>query len=334
MIYFLYNVPASVQLEKSWFQKEIYANFETDISINKLISHLRKYIPDIELLNIANNNWFKYIDKYPIFNYTYGFGRLIDCIHPSYLLEASGNRYFGATPLGILLSSNKPHSNSLMKALGYLVPKEYLLVSEIKKEEAQILNSYFSSSSFLVLKPAYEESSLGLRLIENEPDNIFNTVNEVYANIKAPLLLQEYIDGEDVTIPIIGYEEAFLLPAVVLKHEKKSSQPFLFEAASKATKSGLKYESMDGYPEKIKKNIYKMAKDAFYITHQRDYARLDLRLSSNGQCYFLEMNSNPQLGLDKASFAVSASLINLEVGEIFRMILDNRIIPSGLFKSF
>jgi D-alanine-D-alanine ligase len=324
MIYFLYHIPSPETVSNSWLEREIYANFETEASISRLVNHFQQRVPDLVPLNIVNKSWVTEIGNHPVFNYTYAFGQLTESIFPSYLLETRGYRYFGAPPLGIWLSANKPHASSLMKASGYLVPKERLLVSEIEKKEAEDLCRYFAPAQFLVLKPAYEESSIGLRLIECEPDRIMETVNNVYHCLHAPLLLQEYIEGEDVTVPIIGCKEAICLPAVVLKRDKeKISGPFVFEADSKATKTDVRYTSMEGYPSEIRKTAHEMAKHAFRITHQRDYARLDFRLTTSGECYFLEINANPQLGLDKASFAVSSAAIHLEVCDVFDMIIHD-----------
>lgn len=72
-----------------------------------------------------------------------------------------------------------------------------------------------------------------------------------------------------------------------------------------------------------------MAVTAFRITGQRDYARLDCRVRPDGRCFFLEINTNPQLALGKASFAVSAAAAGMELGEVFRSIVDDEMPPWG-----
>lgn len=265
------------------------------------------------------------IGEQPVFNYTYAFGMLAQSILPCYHLEARGHRSYGASPLGIWLSAQKHYARALMHAAGYAVPNERLLVGEISRAEAEVLCRSFEPVSWLVLKPACEESSIALRLLACEPESIYQTVNTIYASLCAPLLLQEYIAGEDVTVPLIGRQAPGPLPAVVLKRERPEQEtPFVFAAGAKATKDGLHYESMQGYPHAIRQSVYAMAQQAFELTQQRDYARLDLRLTPEGVCTFLEMNANPQLGLDKASFAVSARALDLELCDVFEMIIHDR----------
>ncbi|MGH9928738.1 MAG: hypothetical protein ACREA9_05840 [Pyrinomonadaceae bacterium] len=72
-----------------------------------------------------------------------------------------------------------------------------------------------------------------------------------------------------------------------------------------------------------------MAITAFRLADLRDYARLDCRITDAGQCHFLEINANPQLGLDKASFAVSALAVGMEVGQVIRYMVTYEDLPYG-----
>jgi len=325
LLYFLYYVPASQPEHPGWLAAEIAANFETEASIGRLVEHCRQRVPELAPLNIDSRGWTMIIGEQPVFNYTYAFGTLAESILPSYHLEVRRQISYGAPPQGIWLSAHKHYARSLMQAAGYAVPDERLLVGEIERAEAEALCRSFEPASWLVLKPAYEESSIALRLLACEPESIYQTVNTIFHSLCAPLLLQEYIAGEDVTVPLIGRRAPGPLPAVVLKRERsEQGTPFVFAASAKATKDGLHYESMQGYPHAIRQSIYAMAQRAFELTEQRDYARLDLRLTPQGVCYFLEMNANPQLGLDKASFAVSARALELEVCDVFEMIIHDR----------
>lgn len=322
MIDFLCNIPTANLTYNNWFEQEIFANFETEETINKLLSHLRKRVPEINVVNVNDPDWQKQIGRFQVYNYTYGFGLLTESIQPSYFLETKGVNYFGVRPFGIFLSSNKPHASALMQALGYLVPKEKLVLANITKDEAKTFSTFFSESEYLVIKPAYEESSIGLRLIKNNPENIEKAFDEIYKDIKAPLIIQEYINGQDVTVPIIGRSEALIMPGLVLKRQNNHDKPFIFEANAKSSKAGLQYVAIKEFDFKTRVTIYKMALDAFRVTHQRDNARLDLRVTSDGKCYFLEMNANPQLALGKASFSVSAALVDLEMCDVFEMIVN------------
>ena len=250
-------------------------------------------------------------------NYTYGFGLLRDSVRPSLVLEGMGADYIGAHPNGLFLSANKPHMSALMAAVGFSVPAERLVAGDLTAGDAATLSKYFDTDC-LIVKPAYEESSLGISLIANGPEAIRTASAALRAAVDGPVVIQEYIDGLDVTVPIVGRHNVSCLPAVVLRHESLQTTPFVFDAELKATKADVHYEGIASWPVDVRRQLYDMALTAFRLAGLRDYARLDCRITNSGQCYFLEINANPQLGLGKASFAVSGAAIGMEVGEVIR----------------
>lgn len=322
MVVFLYNVPESNHISDNSTQSDVFANFETERSIAGLLDHFRRYVPDITGLNVNKPDWLDRLHGQKVFNYTYAFGLLSASTRPTFALESRRVDYIGAQPLGIYLSANKPHCSNLMAGLGFLCPQQHIICQPLSRIEAEYISRMFGSIGHLVLKPAYEESSVGLALVQNSPDNIRWAVVDLYDRLPGVQILQQYISGSDVTVPIIGRRSPHCLPAVVLSHEVTTIEPFVFDAKLKATKSALHYAPTSTWPDELRAELYRIAEAAFRFTDQRDYSRVDCRVTPDGRCYFIEVNANPQLGLGKASFAVSAGVAGLEVGQVFRAIVQ------------
>lgn len=328
-VIFLYNVlPRHTKISRK-NDVDIIANFETINTIQPLIEHLQTHVPDLSELSISTDGWKERIRGEKVFNYTYAFGLLNESAHPTFVLEASSAEYYGATPAGIYLSANKPHSARLMSSLGFLCPRQRIVSRPPSGSEAEEICGYFKKSEYLVLKPAYEESSVGLRLLVNDPRDVRSSVASLYRWMPGVYIIQEYIDGIDVTVPVIGRSAGRCLPAVALQHEEESSEPFIFDATLKASKAGLHYAPIDDWPRDQRETIYDMALSAFSITEQRDYSRLDCRVSPDGRCWFLEMNANPQLSLGKGSFAVSSGAVGLAVGQVVNSIINDQMPEYG-----
>jgi len=323
-------VPESRYTGDDSAQSDIFANFETEQSVAGLLNHFRRYVPEITGLNVNEPDWLEQLRGQRVFNYTYAFGLLSESTWPTFALESRRVDYIGAQPSGIYLSANKPHCSKLMTSLGFLCPQQHIICQPLSEVEAAHLSRLFGSSDHLVLKPAYEESSVGLVLVPNSPEDIRSTVLDLYDRLPGVQILQEYIDGSDVTIPIVGRQNPRCLPAVVLSHERATTEPFVFDAKLKATKSSVHYAPTTTWPDDLRAELYRMAEAAFRFTDQRDYSRVDCRVTPDGRCYFIEVNANPQLGLDKASFAVSAGVAGLEVGQVFRAIVQAGVGERGL----
>ena len=324
----LYDVPTTTPYSQRLIDLGIVANYETLATIKRLLDHIGRYLPDTRGVNAAEADWFQQIAADRVLNYTYGFGLLRDSVWPTLMLEAMGADYVGAQPDGLYLSANKPHMAALVAASGFDVPTECLIARDVTGHRAEDISKYFAAE-WLVIKPAYEESSLGLSVVQNEPAEIVSAVASLRKAVKGVLLAQEYIDGLDVTVPVIGRGSPSCLPAVVLQHDVKQTAPFVLDAERKATKSHVQYQSMATWSIDIRRQLYDMALTAFRLAHLRDYARLDCRITDAGQCYFLEINANPQLGLEKASFAVSAAQIGMEIGQVIRQMVSYEDLPYG-----
>ena len=184
-------------------------------------------------------------------------------------------------------------------------------------------------SEYVVVKPACEESSIGIFLTPNDPVSLGVKCNELLSTIEGPILVQEYIQGNDITIPMVGREEASCLPAVVLTHEKQSPELFIFDAATKARKEQVFYDDALKLGRKIVEKAYNMALASWQLGQLRDYARMDCRVTPSGELYFLEINANPQLGLGKASISVSANLIDLCLGQVVQFMMQKKGLPHG-----
>lgn len=158
------------------------------------------------------------------------------------MLEALRADYLGAPPEGLFLSANKPHVSELMSSLGFLCPGQHVVCEPLSRTAAEVICRKLEGCEHVVLKPAYEESSLGLNLVPNDPAALVSAVAMLYDFLPGTLLIQEYIDGLDVTVPVVGRTVPGCLPAVALQHNEPRKRPFVFTAELKATKASLHYE--------------------------------------------------------------------------------------------
>lgn len=304
---------------------EVAGNFESREDLESLCAEFEVHCGPVRVVNTAFPGWQdRLVSSDVIFNYTFGFELMHQGIQPTYVLESRGFDYRGATPIGLMLSANKPHATELMASCGFSHPTSVLVPPTRSLDDPDLL-APLAGSDLVVLKPAYEEASVGLRLLPNDIAEVAKAVRDLRPHIPGPFLVQQYIHGIDVTVPVIGLGEPYCLPALALhRRDADPTTPFVFDAIQKRAKRGLEYRPVDDWDPTVTAEIYRMAKAGFTLTGQRDYARLDCRVDSDGKCWFLEVTPNPEVRPGKGSFAVAARAADTTFAAVLALIVDRR----------
>lgn len=328
MVVLLHHIPRTPPTRRD-LDLGVRANFETEDGIAALLDCCRDTIPDVVGCNVADPDWPSRIDGRRVLNYTLGFGLLEESVRPTLVLEAIGADYRGSTPAGVYLSTNKPHASDLMAAAGFLRPRQDLVCGPLSPAGAGALCDGFDGCEHLVVKPAYEDSSVGLAVVVNDPQPVRETVTGLWHALGGVVLVQEYVPGLDVTVPVIGRSAPSCLPVVELRRDLPDDEPFVFDADRKHSKDRVHYAVPD-WPADLLTTVYDMALASVRLCGLRDYSRMDCRLTPDGRVLFLEVNANPQLGMAPASFGVSARAAGLDLGEVLAMVVADRPPPWGV----
>lgn len=159
----------------------------------------------------------------------------------------------------------------------------------------------------LMVKPNKEGSSKGIMDAnvvrnQNELEERIKVLNE---KIGGEVLVEEYIDGREFTVSVLGNENPEVLPIVEQKFD------FLPKGMNKIASYELKWFYEDSLknieeaydcPAKIDAELEKKLKDTSIAIYKflgvRDCARLDYRLDEKGDLYFLEINTLPGINPD------------------------------------
>jgi D-alanine-D-alanine ligase len=186
----------------------------------------------------------------------------------------------------------------------------------------------------LIVKPQSEDGSIGIdaAAVVTGVKELMERVEYVQNEFDSPALIEEYIEGREIYAAVIGsYEKTEVLPLVELDLSKLprgtpkiASRDVKFETDSKAyrlTKSTIA-EDLD---ESTVQKLSETALAAYRAVKLRDYGRIDMRLTSDGEVYVIEANPNPWLS-SKHEFAMAAKKSGRSytqlIGEIVDMALE------------
>jgi D-alanine-D-alanine ligase len=182
----------------------------------------------------------------------------------------------------------------------------------------------------LIVKPQLEDGSIGIdaEAVVSSVKELMERVEYVQNEFDSPALIEEYIEGREIYAAILGsYERTEVLPLVELDLSQLpkgtpriASRDVKFETDSRAyklTKSAIA-EDLD---EETTKKLSETAVAAYRAVKLRDYGRIDMRLTPEGEVYVIEANPNPWLS-SKHEFAMAAKKSGRSYTELIKAIVD------------
>src|ERR1700744_456636 len=182
----------------------------------------------------------------------------------------------------------------------------------------------------LIVKPTSEDGSIGIdaAAVVNSVKELMERVHYIQTEFDSPVVIEEYIEGREIYPAVLGsYEKAYPLPLVELDLSKLpkgmpriASQDVKFDKTTEAyklTKSAI-VEDID---EEIAAKLNEIAIKAYRAVKLRDYGRIDMRVSSQGEIYVIEANPNPWLSSGQ-EFAMAAKKSGLSYTQMIGEIVD------------
>ncbi len=212
------------------------------------------------------------------------------------LLDLVKIPYTGSGVLASAIAMDKLAAKKVVSASGIPTPDYIMRDSESLTEEDELIRAVKDSVGFpVVIKPNDQGSSVGLDIVQS-PGDLFEKVR-IAAEYSDKVLLERFIPGRELTVSILGDE---VLPVA----EVKPKDGF-YDYHHKYT-PGLADKLVPApLTEEETKKIQKLGMSAFEALGCRGYARIDFRMSSEGEFYFLEANTLP--GMTQTSIVPKAA---------------------------
>jgi D-alanine-D-alanine ligase len=239
-------------------------------------------------------------------------------MHFAAYLDLIGKRYTGAGPQGSYLAMDKSIAKTIIRDHGLFTP--YSMVMD-KGRVVQAQDIRFP----VIVKPSAEDASKGIDAdaVVSSIKDLFDRISHIHDEFDSPALIEEYIEGREIYAAVLGNDPPEALPLVELDLSKlPKGTPKIASYDIKFDESSESYRKTKSAPardldEEVVTEIQRVAVTAFRALHLRDYARIDLRLGTNGRIYLIEANPNPWLD-PIAEFAMAAK----ESGRSYTEMID------------
>ncbi len=224
------------------------------------------------------------------------------------ILDLMGIKYTGSGVLASAIGIDKNITKIIVKHHGIPTPNWKM----VSKKNLQDLNVVVKEVGYpCIFKPNDQGSTIGFSLVENETE-IYNAFENA-ANFSEEILIEEYINGRELTVSILGDEA---LPIVEVKPKHK-----LYDYECKYTRGMTEYFCPADLPEKIAREIQRYALISFKACNCKTFGRVDFILDEKGIPYFLEINTIPGM-TDLSLVPMAAKAKGISFNELIKKILE------------
>lgn len=245
-----------------------------------------------------------------VFNLAYGIQGESRYTHLPAMLEMLGIPYVGSGPSGHALALDKVITKIILQRNGIPTP-DFWVFSTANEDMSEVTFP-------VIVKPKMEAVSYGLKVVDNIAD-LKEAVDFVITEFQQQALVERFIRGREFAVGLLGNGgslETFPVVEIDLDGDPDAIQSV--EDKKVNPKRKLCPAPID---EPTARKMSAISKAVFSSLDLRDFARVDLRMDTDGNIYVLEINSMASLGLT-GSYVYSAAVAGYDFSQLANKILD------------
>lgn len=248
--------------------------------------------------------------------------------HSAAILDALQVPYTGSNPMTLALCIDKIRVKKLLTFHDIPSPKW---------DYAYSMDDYIDESLRypLIVKPGNTDNSIGITnesVVINKKE-LKKRMEYVIEEMKRPVLIEEYIEGDEYDVTIIGNDEDEL-QVLPLSRSIFKNMPegywHIYPYQVKWSSEDSVYDNIivQRPPRNISKKLASLlteiALDTYRILDCHDYGRVEIRVDEHNNPYVLELNPNPSINIEDLIPHV-AEIAGMNYGEFLETIIKMAI---------
>jgi D-alanine-D-alanine ligase len=237
-------------------------------------------------------------------------------------LESMRIPFTGCNPRGLILARDKALAKKVLHYHRIRTPDFMVFPRGRKARRPPALKFP------LIVKSLVEEASLGIAqasLVEDDK-SLSERVEFVHEHVGTDALAEAYIEGRELYVGVYGTRRLTVLPVWELLFRRvPEDAPKIATHRAKWNRAyqkkwGIESEAAADLPEGFARRIADVSRRAYRALGLSGYARIDYRMTPQGDLYLLEANPNPQIARGE-DFADSAKAAGIPYKELLNRLL-------------
>lgn len=183
----------------------------------------------------------------------------------------------------------------------------------------------------LFVKPLSMDASIGIdssSLVEG-PKDLLKRVMHVQEKFKDDALVEQYIEGRELHVGVLGNVRPVALPPVEIDFSGlPAGAPRILGSAAKWDEDSAEFKGtksvMAQLSDETRARVQRVAVDAYRALRVRDYGRVDLRLTPDNEIFVIEVNASCYLERT-SEFATAAAAAGIDYTSLVNRIVDHAV---------
>lgn len=238
------------------------------------------------------------------------------------LLDLLGVHYTGGGPGEFYLSGDKALAKKVLAYEGILYPKFAVFGKDADLETGGNLRMP------LFIKPVTADASIGITgdSLVHDAMAMMKRVVAIHEEVKDSALAEEYIDGREFYVGVLGNHDPIALPPIEMDFSGlPEGAPRFMDVKAKFDVDSPEYRGtkavLADVSDELRARLQKTSLQAYRALRVRDYGRVDLRVADTGDIYVLEVNASCYLEKD-GEFATAAKAAGIEYPQLIQRIVE------------
>ena len=234
--------------------------------------------------------------------------------------------YTGAGPLALGTALQKSRVKEILASHGIRTPRHQQFYPSTRVVLSEGLEFP------LIVKPAHEDGSVGVHdaSVVSSLADLRKRVRFVFEEFEQPALVEQYIEGRELNVAVLGWRSPVVFPISEIDFSGLGEgMQRIVSYEAKWLQGTVAYDGTRGVcPAQLtasqEAEMKETALQCFRLVGCRDYARIDFRMTAEGEIFVLEVNPNPDIS-DDAGFARSARAYGLTFSETVGKIVESAL---------
>ena len=236
------------------------------------------------------------------------------------------------------IARDKGYTSFFLRHMGYNAPEEQTFFSSTWCKNLSSRRNVNAAGTFasrlgypVIVKPNHEGTSKGIgeRSVVKTQEELLETVQALWKKFQSPVLCEEYIEGREFTIGVLGNSTLKILgPMEIAFSEVSGKYPVYSFEHKQANPVDNKFFHLDcpvTLGRELDRRILAFTRRTFRSLGCRDVARIDFRMDAKGNLFFLEINPLPGLAPGFSDLVVMAEKCQMSYESLIKRILTPAI---------
>jgi len=226
----------------------------------------------------------------------------------------------GSGAYHVCLGRHKYHVNSLLRSHGIPVANSWLYT-----KNGWLMGKTPPKDLRIIAKPAFESASRGIssNSIAFVKDGIEEMLQDVCKKFKQDVIVQEFISGYEVGVPVIIDSRPYPLLSVGVSmgsDDAMGDKIITFDDAFNETYSFYNFSEKK---PKISEGLQQSAIEAAMLLGLEQYCRIDFRVKLDGSFYIMDTSTHPFI-IKHSAFAFAFNELGFSFSDLFAYLVYQR----------